>query len=65
MLRNLTSYCCVCTGWALAGGVLAGVLTLAAGLSSGGLFAIWAALAIAAALLVRKVQPLSAVPSYR
>jgi hypothetical protein len=31
-------------------------MTLAAGLSSGGLFAIWAALAIAAALLVRKVR---------
>ena len=58
-LCTLTGCRISCTGWALAGGLLAGALTLAAGLSSGGLFAIWAALAIAAALLVRKVQPRS------
>ena len=40
----------------MAGGLLAGAMTLGAGLSSGGLFAIWGALALAAALLIRKVH---------
>lgn len=47
---------CFSTGWAVASGLLGGALTLGAGLSSGGLFAIWAVLAILAALTTQTVR---------
>ena len=46
----------VCWLQAIGCGVLAAVVTLGAGLASGGLFAIWAAVALAAALLVHSVS---------
>jgi len=43
-------------GWAAGGGALAATATLGAGLASGGPFAIWAGVALAASLLTRKVH---------
>lgn len=43
-------------GWAIAGGLLGAAATLGAGLSSGGLFAIWAGFGILSALVLRRVR---------